>query len=304
MKLDEPRTNKEIKMRDWEQSFNSWASGPGKTEEDRCENAIRAIKSAISDSRKLQNRGVEVFLQGSYKNRVSARKDSDVDVGVMCTTIFGDYPQGMSQDDFGLTASDYTFTQFKSEVQEALVDKFGWESVQRGNKAFDIKSNSQRVEADVAPFFEHRQYQISGSYTSGAELRSDDGKRVINWPDQHYSNGVDKNSKCGQRYKRFVRVLKKLCNEMDNSGVTIAKGIPGFLCECLMWNVPDRYFSHSNYHEAFEPVLTFLYEQLGSDASNEWREVSELKYLFGSSQKWTKQQTREFILSAWRYIGY
>lgn len=293
-------------MRNWEDTFTSWANGPGKTEEDRCNNAVSAIKDAITASQELKYRGVEVFLQGSYRNRVNVRQDSDVDVGVKCTTVFFPvYPDGTNASTFGNSDSDYTYSQFKKEVEEALVAKFGRVAVKRGNKAFDIKSNSYRVESDVAPFFEHIRYNNSGSYLSGVELRPDnDWSRVINWPEQHYSNGLGKNTRCNRRYKRVVRILKKLCNEMTDDGVQEAKPILGFLCECLIWNVPDNHLTTSTYYESLRASFVYLYEKLGISESDEWGEVSELKYLFVGDQKWTKTQARDFVTAAWKYVGY
>ena len=39
---------------DWESTFSQWAGPPAKTEEQRCENAINAIRNAIARSDKLQ----------------------------------------------------------------------------------------------------------------------------------------------------------------------------------------------------------------------------------------------------------
>lgn len=114
----------------------------------------------------------------------------------------------------------------------------------RGNKAFDIKKNSYHVEADVAPFFEHRRYSANGNYNSGVELRPDNGGQVINWPQQHYDNGVWKNNETNRRYKSLVRILKALCNEMSDIGIESAQQIPGFLNECLIWNVPNEHFGY------------------------------------------------------------
>ena len=72
--------------RDWESSFAFWAQSPSKTEEERCERVIRAIRSAVAGSPKLQTRKILVFTQGSFRNRVNVRQDSDVDVGVISTT--------------------------------------------------------------------------------------------------------------------------------------------------------------------------------------------------------------------------
>ncbi len=215
MALYQDRVSFITKARNWENTFSSWAQGPSKTEDERCQNAIRAIKNAIQNSEKLQGRNITVFLQGSYRNRVNARQNSDVDIGIVCfDTFFPEYPDGTTKETFGNISADYHYSQFKNEVQEALIDKFGYQAVQRGNKAFDIMANSYRVEADVAPFFEHRRYYKNNKFLSGVELQADNGNRVINWPEQHYENGVSKNSKCSRRYKRVVRILKRLGNKM------------------------------------------------------------------------------------------
>ncbi|WP_242698836.1 nucleotidyltransferase [Alteromonas sp. 5E99-2] len=289
----------------WEDKFKNWSTGPGKTEQERCENAINMIKSAINASEKLKSKSIKVFLQGSYRNKVNVQADSDVDVGIVCSDVFfGDYPKGYNRDSFGYVAASYTFDDFKNDVEEALVEKFGEAAVTRGSKAFDIKANTYRVEADVAPFMEHRRFKADGSYITGVQQFSDDDKKVINWPEQHYENGVSKNALTSRRYKRTVRVLKKLTNEMAANGIEDAKGIPGFLCECLMWNVPNHYFSYTSFYDVLRNSIIYLHEELGKESSDEWGEVSELKYLFRPSQKWTKQQARKLLVAAWNYVGY
>lgn len=289
----------------WEDKFKTWSTGPGKTEEERCENAIKMIQDAINASDKLKNRDVRIFLQGSYRNKVNVRADSDVDVGVVCKDVFyAHYPKGYNRDSFGYIKGSYTFTEFKNDIEEALVNKFGQAAVTRGSKAFDIKANSYRVEADVAPFMEHRRFRTDGSYTEGVQQFSDDGKEIINWPEQHYENGVTKNSSTSRKYKRTVRILKKLKNEMVDNGYSHLDDIPGFLCECLVWNVPNGYFNRDRLYDILRSSIAYLYHELDKDSSDEWGEVSELKYLFSSSQKWTKRQAQEFLLAVWHYIGF
>ena len=129
--------------RDWESAFKFWAQPPSKTEEQRSENAIGAIRNAVKGSSKLKQRSTKVFTQGSYRNRVNVRQDSDVDVGVMLYDYFlGEYPEGKTKADFDLSDVDYSFSQFKNELEEALVAHFGRKAVTRGNKAFNIKENS------------------------------------------------------------------------------------------------------------------------------------------------------------------
>ena len=64
--------------RDWESAFSFWARPPSKTEEQRSENAIGAIRNAVNGSSTLKQRKIMVFTQGSYRNRVNVRQDSDV----------------------------------------------------------------------------------------------------------------------------------------------------------------------------------------------------------------------------------
>ena len=295
-------------VRDWENTFRNWASPPAKTEQERCENAENAIRNAIKASPLLRRRDIKVFAHGSYQNNTNVRQDSDVDIGILCyDTFFYKYFGDYDGSDLQITPSTYHYSQFKNEVEQALVDYLGASSVKRGNKAFDIRENSYHVDADVAPFFEHRRYSTNGNYLSGVELRPDNGNplKIINWPEQHYENGVSKNNITGKRYKALVRILKKLCNEMADNGMATAKPIPGFLNECLVWNVPDSSFGNYSYVNDVRNCLAYLFNNtLSYEKCSEWGEVSELKYLFRASQKWTWQQAHSFISAAWEYLGF
>ena len=293
--------------RDWEKDFKKWAQPPSETEEHRCENAVRQIRKAIAASEKLRNRNTEVFLQGSYRNRVNVRQDSDVDIGIVCyDTFFFDLPEGYSHEYFGINSpATYQYSRFKNDVEEALVDYFGKEAVTRGNKAFDIKANSYRVESDLAPFFEYRRYKSDGNYLKGVKLLPDSGGMLINWPEQHYDNGVVKNHTTNKKYKKLVRVLKKLCVEMTEENIAAAKSIPGFLIECMVYNVPPEYFRAETLKECVKYVLAYLSSStMENEKCKDWTEVSELKYLFHSTQKWTREAAFEFVIAAWIYVGF
>ncbi len=296
--------------RDWEATFSSWSAGPSQTEQQRAENAERQVREAINASAKLNRRNIHVFTQGSYRNRVNVRKDSDVDIGVLCfDTFFPEYPDDNTKMllEKSVTSATYTYATFKNELEEALVAHFGRAAVTRGSKAFDIKANSYRVEADVAAFFEHRRYTSATNYLSGVEMIPDDFKPLMirNWPEQHYENGVKKNTATSRRYKRIVRVLKSLSNEMSSKGIASAKSAPSFLVECLVWNTPNDYLSRSTYHSAVRATLAHVFNQTRADEScSEWGEVSELKYLFRASQPWSRASAHQFISDAWDYVGY
>lgn len=293
--------------RNWEDTFSSWSSAPGKTEQEKSENAERAIKNAISSSEDLNSRSIKVFPQGSYRNRTTVRQDSDVDICVMCTdSIFFDLPDGTTPEDFDIsTPATYSYSTFKNDVHSALIDHFGNSSVTRGNKAFDIYENTYRVDADVVATFEYRRYRTNGPYLEGSSFIPDRGSRIVNWPNQNYENGVNKNSSTGRRFKAIVRILKHLRNEMEEKGFSEASPIPSYLIECLTWNVPNKGFGHSTYTADVRYSLAHLYNKTRNyEDCSEWGEINELKYLFRPSQPWDRSSTNRFLDAAWDYIGF
>jgi len=289
-----------------EELFREIAKPPGKTEEDRCNNAISAIKNAIQKSEKLSNHKIHVFIQGSYRNNTNVRKDSDIDIGILCQDVFfyAPLPEGLTKERLNFQDATYFYTQYKNELEEALVDYFGHSAVIRGNKAFDIHETSYHVEADVVALFEHRRYSEDMTFIEGVELRTDNGnQKVINWPEQNYQNGVDKNNSTGRRFKSIVRILKAITNEMFEKNL-IVTNIPGYLIECLVWNVPNDRFQHTTITDDLINTLKFLFENTKTDElSFEWGEINELKYLFRDSQKWTRIQTNLFIEKVMKYMG-
>lgn len=300
---------------DWEAKFAAWAQPPGETEEDRIENAISAIRKALDADAKLAPI-TKVYVQGSYRNRVNVRQDSDVDIGILYTgnSFFPDYPVGTSEEDFGNIDGDYSYSDFKNDVGRALIRQFGASAVHRGSKAFDIHKNTYRVDADAVPVFVHRRYSQNGSYICGVQLNPDDGGKIINWPErlfdeahwpnQHYENGVAKNSATNRNYKGVVRILKTLRNTMEAEGFAAAKPIFGFLIECLVWNVPNPNFVHSTWDGDVQAALLHLWSNTKTmEQCDEWGEVSELKYLFRGSPASKREQAHVFIDAAWSYIG-
>jgi len=294
--------------RDWGAVFKTWSKGPAKTEQGRAENAERLIRDAIAANNSLKYRDFKVFTQGSYRNRVNVRQDSDVDIGVVCydTFFYICSPQIESQLSSSIYPPTYNYAQFKDEVGAALIAKFGSRAVSRGKKSFDIKENTYRLDADVAVFFEYRSYQTLTNYFTGVIMQPDNlFERIINWPEQHYTNGVTKHSNTSRRFKKVVRILKKLANEMADLGYSSAKRTPGFLIECMVSNVPDVYFQGTSFVDVIREVLVILFNETRLDETCiDWREVSNLKYLFQDEQPWSRVQAHQFISDAWDYIGY
>jgi hypothetical protein len=292
---------------DWEDRFATWGKPPSQTERDKCDNTERAVRSAINKSEVLARRTVQVFTQGSYRNRTNVREDSDVDICVLCKdSFFFELPQGFSADSFSIsTPAAYAFSQFKTDVNSALLSQFGTGAVERGNKAFDVHENTYRIAADVVAAFEYRYYAGDGSYREGAAFNTDGGVQIINYPEQSYSNGVAKNDATGQRFKTIVRILKRLRGQMESDGVQAARGAASFLIESMVWNVPNEGFGHSALSADIRWALAHLYNGAREDSScSEWTEVNGFKYLFRPSQPWTRLRAHNFVSAAWDYIGY
>lgn len=294
-------------MRFTEDQFARWATPPSQTERDRMDNAERAVRNAILASNDLKNRKIKVFAQGSYRNRVNVRAESDVDIAVLCyDTFFWHAPDGYTLDTIGATPASYEFDNFRQEVGAALMAHFGRQSVTAGDKAFDVTANTYRVEADVAAFFEHRRYTDQRNYLSGVELRTrSNGARVINWPEQHYENGVSKNNRTSRSYKGCVRILKTLRNAMIADGIASASEASSFLMECLIWNVDDSTLNQTTWTAAMRSAIAELYHStVEHEKCKEWGEVSELKYLFGGGQKWTRESANQFLYDCWNFVGF
>jgi len=294
----------------WEDTFILWSKPPGKTEQDKMENAETAVKKAIAAHDRLSRMDITVFAQGSYRANTSVKQDSDVDVCVrLNSTFYERYPEGKTREDYGNIDGSISFSAYKDLIDEALNDYFGSQYVTRGNKAFDVHANSYRVNADVVPTFAYRYYLGDGdeNYIKpvGVAFYADKGGRIINWPDQTYSNGVEKNNATSLRYKKVIRILKNLRNEMQEDKIAAANEIASFLIESLVWNTPNEGFGHSDLTGDVRYVLAHTFNETRSDETcSEWSEVNEEKYLFRPSQPWNRTQANNFLSAAWDYIGF
>lgn len=298
-------------MRDWEAVFSKWGTAPSPTEQEKCDNAERAIKKAIEAWPKLNSKKIEVFVQGSYANGTNVRQDSDVDVCVLYKDAFyDDYSQGqgLNRAFFLFSDSVYKHAEFKSDVEAALIDRFSGSSVRHGSKAFDVHANTYRVDADVVPCFEYRRYwgnTQNWGFDAGTQLLTADGSAIINWPRQNYTNGVEKNKLTGRQFKAVTRVLKSLRYELIDEGDKVAEKIPSYLIECLVWNVSNGDLGHATLMENVRASIISLWSGTEDDSRCAgWKEVNELKFLFRTSQPWTRDNVRTFLQNGWNHVGF
>jgi hypothetical protein len=308
----------------WEPKLKAWSVGPGPTEEAKMEHAVSAIRTAIDRSPGLASHDIEVLGTGSFKNRTHIPTESDVDVAVIYRDVFSNDwslvdPRASTDTavahalmtEAGISPATYRYAEYKNDVEAALVAHFGRSGVRRGDKAFDIRENTYRVESDCIAMFEHRRWMRDGrgrlTFVTGTKFSPDSepNRDVRNWPKQQFKNGGDKHTRTGRRYKKQVRILKNLANAMRDAGIVAAAPIPSFLIECLVYCAPDGYFGQPTFYEELDDVLAYLVVNTrADDLCSEWTEVNEIKRLFHSGQPWTRQQVFDFTMEARDFVGF
>lgn len=289
-----------------EQQLDSWTRPASDAEQKRYEWTRDQISQALTGGR-FETESFKVYPKGSYPNHTNVVRDSDVDIAVELTSIqqheFIHEAKHMTIADFGLTryTGDYSVPKFKDDVEAALRQQFGAGAVERGNKAIHVKESRLGLKADVVvcqTLRSHHHPSVDRTRT-GILIEPDRGADIHNFPKHHLDEGVAKNHATSRRYKRLVRIVKRLENEMVDAGVT--KEVPSFLMESMIWNVPNSIFS-SNYTwtSRLEAALRHIYN---ADRS-EWVEANNIKFLFHSSQGWTDDSAMAFVVSAWNYMEF
>lgn len=296
-----------------EQTFDNWRKPASETEEQRISNAISMIKDAINSNEKLKQKDIEIFVQGSYANNTNVKAESDVDVCVMLKdTFYSKKVEGLTREDYGFSEGTNSFTDYRKEVLKALIDKYGEKNVKPGNKSIKIISNSYRVEADAVPSFQFRNYKYLNSkdpekYIEGIKFYAHNtNEEVVNYPKIHIENGKKKNKDTQRRYKRLVRIFKRIRYKMIDDGEPVNKGITSFLIECLLWNTPNSVFNDNNdWTERTKQAIKYLYNKTKEEKDcKEWGEVSEILYLFHNGKKWDIKMTNNYLLQMWKYLEF
>lgn len=293
----------------WEDTFKSWGAAPSVTEQIKMENAETAVKKAINANATLAGMDISIIPQGSYKSKTNVKNDSDIDICVcLNSTFFPRYPQGKTKHDYGNIDGNIAFAEFKNLVQKAIEDYFGKKDVTRGNKAFDIHSNSYRVDADLVPAFSYRYYYDAGRrwlQPEGICFLADDGTKIINWPHQTYENCKSKQDLTGQRYRKITRILKRLRNKMQEENIAETKDIPSFLIQSMVWSAPNDYFNRDTYSADVRAVLAYCHnETLPNGMHATLCEVNNIKYIYGPHQSCTRDKAHSFFSVAWDYLGF
>ncbi len=285
--------------------LSAWTAPSSDTEKEKQERAERMIRQAIDDHEPFKDCSLKVYAKGSYANNTNVRSDSDVDIAVECTEAlyWDESEKGNHQTSGNLYQGIWTPAKLRAELILAMKKKFPDQVDISGVTAIQINANSARVNADVVPCFSYR-YYMKNNYRDGTKIFKTDGRSVANYPLQQIQNGRDKNNRTNYNYKKCVRILKRIENEMANKGS--CKELPSYFIECLAYNCPDYIFTFDTWTKTLREILIFIYHTLEGEEPNEerWVEVNGCFYLFHSQQKWTRQDGRAFAHAAWNYCEF
>ena len=114
-----------------------------------------------------------------------------------------------------------------------------------------------------------------------------------------------KTESTGRMYKRTVRILKVMRNNLIVLSKISEELASSFFIESLVYNVPNDHFVVCNYTQTLKNVITKLYNDMGDLAvTNKYVEVSGYKWLFGSGGKRPPANGREFMLNCWQYAEF
>lgn len=289
-----------------EDQLQNWARAVSDTEQEKYQNTITRITKAL---RQKFGDSVSIFLQGSYRNSTNVRLESDVDIVVR--------HEGYYFPDVGLMTlenkqlfwsnfqgSDYTFSQFKNEVQAALLQEFDAGEIVRKSKCIRVNKNSYRVNADVVPCFVHKRFNTPYYVSAeGIELETDNGTRISSFPIHHYQNGVTKHGSTSNMYKPLVRILKNVRHDLADKRIITLEEMPSFFLECLVWNVTDPHFQKQTYQDAIKAIITRIWNDMRSlEKAQNYAEVSDLFWLFKGQTMRSPQQAETFMLKAWKHL--
>ncbi len=323
-----PQTSKIVDNNGWGKRFIAWSAPASDNEEGKIDSAKKKVSAAIQGSRFLAQHKWEIIPQGSYHNNTNVRFNSDLDLCICLSDIIRyDQTYGTpSLEQVGLTPLDFDYHSFKRHIFECL-DKGYKGLVTEGEKAIHLnKDKDGEVSVDIVPAFTYRKYSPAHSafalYTYSQEqdgiwFLTQSGIEKNNYPKQHYENGVKKRKNSFFRFKKVVRILKRLRDEMlsDTKLGKLAReavlDTPSYLIECLVYNVPDNLFGNAEIFDDVASVIEYLEHNLSDErtaadilfnAREKWTEVNGIKPLFSPSQKWDRMTAQKFIMVASYYL--
>jgi len=168
-------------------------------------------------------------------------------------------PQELQTFNTSFTAATFTYTEYKSQVVQALQKSFG-QDAKPGERAVKIKANGTRRSSDVIVATEFRRYYsglFGPLYVPGICFFTSTGTRIANYPKQHSANLTTKHQDTNQWFKPMVRILKNMRSKLAEDSVLPVGSAPSYFIEGLLYNVPNDKFGTS-YGDTFVAAMNWI----------------------------------------------
>lgn len=259
----------------WNDRLRNWEMPASQTEVVQIERAASMVGDVLDASAWFVDRGLRVEPQGSYFNNTNVRNEADMDLRVAYEHIRVDYDASVTDKERAyealgyVTRDDLDFATLRDELRSNLVKvlnaKFGSKNVDpSGKKAIRVHElPGSRADIDVVPAFTLSLVGWSARKSApivrkGIAIFGTDDKWTKNYPDQHHANGIAKRARTAHRFKKVVRALKSIRDELVLLQTIPDKSMPSFLIECLVYGVEDHYFFAGASHERFDRLVQII----------------------------------------------
>lgn len=274
---------------------------------------LNSVKTALKSGNSEINEDAEfeIFVQGSYRNDTNVHGDSDIDIVIKLTSSFKRDLSSLkteAEDRYHSTKSDasYGWEEFEKEVYSTLNDYYKSSKVSRDNIAIKIEGYNGRKDADILVCQEYRNYKkfpkesdSEDNYVEGVWFKTLNGQKLVNYPNKHTENGINKNQKVGD-YKSTIRMFKNAKYYLiDKKGFSPDKA-PSYFIECFLYNAPAEVFD-GNCKERFKDALHWM--GVSNSEYDEMLVQNEQRDLFGDDfQQWSEEDALAFadaLLELW-----
>jgi hypothetical protein len=280
--------------------------------QDAAKRTYDSVKAALARSAEVARYDVDVFLQGSYANATNTRGDSDVDIVVMMRSA---YMPDLSQlnpleqlwyRNAHIPATT-TLQGLRTAVTNALNNYYAATRVHPRDKCIRVEKRDGYVDADVVPAQEYRLYTSfpatgAARWVEGISIEPLSGGRIVNYPKEHIDNGQTKNKRCGELYKPTVRQIKRLRRAAVDRALLGPKDAPGYLLECLTYNVPADAFVSDDTRRVYNALL-WLTKFSPSGLASNIRSCDNVHWLFKTDPgKHNEHNAHRVLKVLWDFV--
>jgi hypothetical protein len=305
----------------WNDRLAHWEKPASDSEEATIERAATMVRAAMSTNQWFTRESVQIAPQGSYYNNTNVRQEADINLRAVHRDIYTQYAPDVivsnARSALGYFDTGRTYAGIASEIRHHLIvdlsSKFSILNVDSsGKKAIRVHGLSgSRAEVDIVPCFtlHHIRWNpFTSRYWTvmGVAILSTDGQWTFNFPDQHHDNGIAKRARTRHRFKRTVRMLKHLRDELVTVGAIQAKEVPSFLVECLVYGIDDNHFliEEDDRYDRLLRIVATIHSNVNNPAwCSSAREINEIKRLFAPDQAWAVAGAQTFAIAAWQRLN-